>query len=242
MLNASRSFLIVSCVLALASVGSQTALATPQITLEFDGVNTVAPPNSTHTGASGTVEWTLENSGSDILLKWDISNTTGEIPSFGDGATKAMLTGFGVNLPNGVTYVTGSFVAGNKLDTLILDANASPFGTLRIAAADNNNFNGGNANSALEEGASDQVSLKLTGLNLADMVQAFTTSFQPPVSLSAVMRFQQVNAGSGSEKLLFTGSSTPPQVVPEPTSIAMWGIFGIGVTASVRRRRGATTA
>ncbi|NJO94023.1 MAG: PEP-CTERM sorting domain-containing protein [Hydrococcus sp. RM1_1_31] len=79
----------------------------------------------------------------------------------------------------------------------------NPFGTFDVAVLDNNNFEGGNANGALPQGQSTSVSFLLSGTNLlANTVESdFFTGFSDG-SLKAVARFQQVNAGAGSDKLL----------------------------------------
>ncbi len=169
--------------------------------------------NSPATGASASVEFSFTQSGTDVLLELDITNTTGLIPSFGDGATTSKLTGIGFDLVAGTSYVDDSFASDGFLDTIIQNADAQPFGTLDIGIADNNNFNGGNANGALPEGVSTTVSF-LIGENLdASVVEnAFFTGFSDN-TLGLVARFQQVNAGEGSDKL------SGGEVVPEPLTI-----------------------
>lgn len=211
---------------ALASVlmaGSASA-----ITLNFD--STSISSNSPATGASGSVVLSFADEGGDVRVTADITNTTGTITSFGEGATESKLTGFGFDLVAGVSYIDGSFTTTGYLDTLIEDAELSPFGTFDIAAADNNNFLGGNANDALPQGMSTQVSFLFdTTLDALGLDSAFAAAFND--GLKAVMRFQQVNAGEGSDKLLYQ----PPAPVPLPA--AGWLLFGaLGGLAFLRRK------
>lgn len=197
------------------------------ISLIFDGSSTSS--NTPATGASGTVDLTFtDQTSGDVLLTLDITNTTGTIPSFGDGATTSKLTGFGFNLLTDVTYVASSFAGDTNLTTLLQNANAAPFGPLDLAVADNNNWQGGNANNALPQGSSNTVSLQLTVGAFGDasgLASAFFEGFSD--DLTSVMRFQQVNAGAGSDKL------TNPTVVPLPAAAwlfgsALLGMAGIG--------------
>lgn len=232
------------CGMLLATSTLLQAIESPQaaagmILLDF-GQNSIST-NSPHTGAAGTVtlDFTDHLSGY-VQVTATVKNTTGQT-TFGAGATSATLTGFGFDLVDGVSYVTNSFVAGTALDTAILDAQASPFGSLDFAAADNGNFLGANANGGLSTGSVDVFSLGLhaslnsPALTAAAMMQQFQTAFGNPTDLDAVMRFQQVNAGAGSDKLLYVDPDPNPNpTVPEPSSIAFWSLMAF---AGMKRRR-----
>lgn len=91
-------------------------------------------------------------------------------------------------------------------------------GNFHVAVADNGNFLGGNANGALPEGQSTTASfLVSTALNASAFESALLTGYQNG-TLHFGARFQQVNAGEGSDKLLGGGMNTP-LVVPEPSTI-----------------------
>lgn len=220
------SKLVTSLAFSVALAGAANAL-----TLTFDA--TSASSNSPATGAAGVVDLVF----SDVLgvarVDATVTNTTGNT-TFGAGATASKLTGFGLDLLQGVTFA-GTYVAGGFLDTTILNAAFNPFGTLDLAFADNSNFLGGNANSALPEGQQDTFAFALTlGAfgNAAALEAAFQSAFSNGI-LDAGMRFQQVNAGAGSDKLLI--GSTPPAPVPVPAA-GMLLIGGLGGLALLRRR------
>ncbi len=214
------------------------AVAEAGVMLSF-GANSFSS-NNPHTGASGTVSLTFAAVGGNVRVTAFVTNTTGQV-TFGAGATKSSLTGFGFDLAPGVTYVANSFIGGLKLDTLIVNAAAQPFGSLDIAGADNNNFNGGNANNAITEGNSDTFSVLLAGMTAANMEAAFQNGFAYVTSINSVMRFQQVNAGAGSDKLQYNdpGPGTGPvPSVPEPGSFAiLFGLVGSLIPAWRQRRQ-----
>ncbi|MEQ8848558.1 hypothetical protein [Botrimarina sp.] len=191
-----------------------------------------------------------------MLLTFGVTNTTGS-PTFGAGATASMLTGVAIDLPNFVTVQSGTFSPGTKLDTLLNSSSASlpPFGSFELAIADNGNLLGGNANGALAAGASDTASL-IVSLNAGssainnamELALAMQTGFNSqPTDLShlkAAVRFQQVNAGEGSDKLLYNPPEPPtpdpddnPEVAPEPGSLLVWAAIG-GLVTAARRRKG----
>jgi hypothetical protein len=146
---------------------------------------------------------------------------------------------------SGASYVANSFMASTSFDTLIEDAPAPPNGTLDVAFADNNNFTGGNANGALVQGQTETVSLLLsTALDATAYKAAFAAALNN--GLTAVMRFQQVNAGAGSDKLLFGGTvptgpgpgpGPGPNPAPVPLPAAGWMLLAaLGGMAFWRRR------
>jgi hypothetical protein len=203
-------------------------------TLHFDNTTSVSS-NNPFTGASGSLMLTFMDTGlsgiASVLAS--VTNTTGVGAAFGAGATTSTMTGVGFDFLTGVTYVVNSFSGGAIFDTLILNANARPFDTLDIALADNSNYNGGNANNGLTQGNSDAASFRLSYsgyTNAAALDAAFGSAFSAG-TLQASMRFQQVNAGAGSDKLNYA-----PSVVPLPA--AGWLLLaGIGGLFAARRRK-----
>ena len=152
--------------------------------------------NSTATGASAFVDFSFTQVGNDVEIGLGITNTTGVIPAFGEGATSSKLTGIGFDLLAGLSVVNGSFANTGFLDTLILNAAFQPFDSLDVGIADNNNFNGGNANGALAEGDSTTASVVVTGgspLVASVLENLFLAGFQSG-DLALGARFQQVNA------------------------------------------------
>ncbi len=210
----SFSTLVGASTLALGMALTTMAGSAQAFVVNFGPESTSS--NSPATGASASVDFSFTQSGTDVLLELDITNTTGLIPSFGDGATSSKLTGIAFDLVAGTSYVDGTFIGSSYLDTIIQNADAQPFGTLDIGIADNNNFNGGNANDALPEGVSTTVSFLIgQNLNASVVESAFFTGFSSG-DLGLVARFQQVNGTNiqgGSDKL------SGGEVVPEPLTI-----------------------
>lgn len=226
-----------------------TSAASANIILTWDGSSNSS--NGTATGASATAEFVFSDVGSEVLIGMTIRNTTGELPSFGSGATTSKLTGIAFDLVTPNDLANATFTAGQYLDTLIKAADAQPFGTIDVGIADNGNFNGGNANGALPEMTTDNVSLQLDfkGASASDVETAFFAGLSNG-SLSSVARFQQVNAGAGSDKLSSGGVSTssststssngvPPTGMPAPGVLALIGAGLLGSVVARRRGRNA---
>lgn len=204
--------------------------------------------NSTATGAAATVEFNFLDLGNDkVQIDLLITNTTGE-NSFGAGATTSKLTGFAFDMFEGLSLESSSL--GDNLDTLLTNVRFTPFtntvGNFDFGLADNGNFTGGNANSALAQGNSNNASFVFSGLN-GETVNAFQDRFAAAVEsgeINVATRFQQVNAGAGSDKLL--GGSLirtvlePPVVsaeTPEPLSLIGLGVAASGMLLLAKRKR-----
>ncbi len=229
--------IVLKSVVGLAFVLSAN-IANATIILNFDSTSTSS--NTPATGASARTELSFSDVGGQVKINFNFRNTTGELTAFGAGATTSKLTGVGIDLISN-TGVSG-FVSGTSLNTLISNAPLSPYGIFDIAIADNGNFLGGNANGALAEGQTDTASLILsgTGLSAVNLESAFLTGFSDK-SLNFVARFQQVNAGEGSDKLLggcIGGSDQCGTSVPEPVTLALLGLGLVGI--SVVRRFGSS--
>ncbi|QDV75325.1 hypothetical protein [Botrimarina mediterranea] len=231
-----------------------TAPAEASIELNFGADSTSSNP--TATGASAKVVMSFIDSllPGEVDLELLISNTTGS-PVFGSGATASMLTGFAIDLPIGVSLVANSLMTdldGDTVayfDTLLVNASLPPFGSVDFGVADNANFQGGNANGALPAGSSDKVSIKLSGGTAAVLEAAFLSALTDPgddsYKLTSFVRFQQVNAGEGSDKLTdptITMTPPPPPTdgeVPEPASLFVWAMvatLGVGSATGCRQR------
>lgn len=222
------SRIAVACVVAVMSLTATPAHAGSLFALDF-GANSTSS-NTPLTGASGSVGFMFADDGGDVRVTLDIENTTGS-PRFGDNATSSKLTGFGFDLLADVSYVAGSFVgdADGHFTSVLLNADAQPFDSLDLAVADNDKVNGGNANDALPENDFAIVSFLLSSTqNATDLGAAFEKAFFSVPALQASMRFQQVNAGEGSDKLLFNPSMS---VMPLPVGMLLMlsalGVFGL---------------
>jgi hypothetical protein len=230
-MNGIKATALATSLAASLVVGATGASAA---TLNFDNTTSVSS-NNPFTGASGSLMLTFMDTAlvGVASVFASVTNTTGVGTAFGAGATISTLTGVGFDFLTGVTYVSNSFLGGSIFDTLILGADAQPFDTLDIAIADNNNYNGGNANNGLSEGSSDTASFRLNYTdytNAAALDAAFGSAFAAG-TLQASMRFQQVNAGAGSDKLNYA-----PSVVPLPA--AGWLLLAsiAGLFAAKRRK------
>ena len=216
---------------AIAALTVSVASAANALTLSFDETSTSS--NSTLTGASATVEMVFTDVGAGLVdIVTTVSNTT-DTTSFGAGATESQLTGFGFDLLSGLSFIQADSSAGSTLDTFLTDAAFNPFGELDLAAADNNNFIGGNARGALSEGDSDTFTFRIAYNQTlfggaAALEEAYMSAFLDD-GVNAGLRFQSVNAGEGSDKLSLT-------VVPVPASIFLLlsGLMGFGVIRFTR--------
>ena len=220
---------------AFAALTISMASTASALTLNFDETSTSS--NTTLTGASATVEMVFTDVGAGMVdIVTTVSNTT-NTTGFGAGATESQLTGFGFDLLSGLSFIEADSSAGTALDNFLTGAVFNPFGELDVAAADNNNFLGGNARGALSEGDTDSVTFRLAydqalfgGANSIE--DAYLSAFVGN-DVQAGMRFQSVNAGEGSDKLVANYSVT---VVPVPASIFLLlsGLMGLGVARFTR--------
>lgn len=211
------------------------------------------------TGAAGAIDFSFLDQATEVLVTMTIFNTTGDT-TFGSGATGSKLVGVGFDLPTGVTYV-GPYTPDTDNHFPYLGFNDSTLnGTPKLAdGTPLTSFNditfdvavtlkeddlsgGGSPSAGLPEDDSAVVSFILDGLDAAGMMSAFQTGFDDG-SLFAGMRFKDVNAGAGSEKLLYNGdgggtcgpNDPSCNVVPLPASawLMLAGILGLGIA---RRR------
>ncbi|MEB3279336.1 MAG: PEP-CTERM sorting domain-containing protein [Lyngbya sp.] len=226
---------------AIASVGVALAAIMPAQAFSVTFGEDSQSSNNPATGASAFVDFMFSDVSGGVQLTANITNTTGS-SSFGAGATTSKLTGIAFDLISGVGIDTNSFNTPEFLDTLLTNVDFNPFsnsvGNFDIAFADNNNFEGGNANGALSEGNSTLASIVLTtGLGANAVEQAFFNGFSNG-SLNFAARFQQVNAGAGSDKLLggtINGGTTDPEPVPEPFTI-LGSVTALGVGTLLKRK------
>jgi hypothetical protein len=196
-----------------------------------------------NTGASALLDFNFVQDGSNVKLNLGIKNTTNG--SLGLGATQATLVGVGFDLPSLVksafNYNTGYNAGTSAFTTLYQNAALNPYGTfdVGIRSAGPGNFAGGNPQQGLTAGQSATVSFLFSGTNLT--ASAVESAFKNGISngsLDVVGRFQQVNAGGGSDKVI--GGLLPESgggnsaAVPEPTT--MLGAIAAGGAFLGRKR------
>jgi hypothetical protein len=204
----SRGILAMGAVVFL-SLASTTARAD---TFTFNGINT---------GVTGTVNITqLSNN----LLTVTVTNTS-------TGTVQGKITSIGFDLPGSGSGAFTLVSSTNANYTLItqLDGNASGINrTFEIALLTGPNFNGGgNPSRGIIEGAS--ATFTISG--------NFTGFSQEQIASGMFLRFQDVNAGGGSDVARCTGCVPPPEI-PEPATMML---LGTGPGAIRKRRRSGKT-
>lgn len=213
--------------------------------------------NSPATGATAEVdfEFTAVNPPPGLFdLELTISNTTGSgsfidptIPT--SGATESTLMGFGFDLPDGMSIVSGSYQDVNGFfPYLVFDVTLNPLGTVDVAIQKNSSLTGGNPNGGLTEGLTATVNFDLLTdpiLNTAEIEDSFTKGFSNH-TLDSFARFQAVTGGL-SDKLgggltpppggTFPPVVFPPSDVPTPSTVTLLALAAVALGVMRRRRK-----
>jgi len=225
------------CAVGLATMSSALFVDSAQaFTINFGSGSQSS--NDPKTGAAAFADFNFIQDGTNVKLNLTVKNTTGST-SFGAGATESNLTGFGFDLASGVSVVNKEL--GSKLDTYLTNSEFQPFGNLGLVFADNANLKGGQPDGLLEGGSNTMSLLLGSNLDAKTVENAFYNGFKNG-TLDVGVRFQAVNAGAGSDKLLGGTFSAPPNdnpgaAVPEPTTVAGWLLAG-GVLGKIKQMKG----
>lgn len=196
------------------------------------------PSSSTeNTGATAELNFDFVQSGAEVWLSLGMRNTTNGMT--GLGATQSTLVGFAFDLPTGVGIAQYS-AAASGFAKLWSNPSLNPYGSFTVGISPaRNSFGGGNPREGLLAGQLTSVTFQLSGSGLtADSArQAFYRGFSSG-SLRSAGRFQQVNAGGGSDKVLgrVLVAEEPPTKVPEPSSAVAIGLLGLGAIGLSGRR------
>ena len=176
--------------------------------------------NGINTGVAGTVNITqLSNN----LLTVTVTNTS-------TGGVQGKITSIGFDLPGtaGGTFTLVSSTNGNYI--LVTDTTGNAAGinrTFEIALLTGPNFNGGgNPGGGIIEGAS--ATFTISG--------NFTGFSMQLIASGIFLRFQDVNAGGGSDVARCAGCVPPPEI-PEPATMVLLGTGLVGVAGAIRKRR-----
>jgi hypothetical protein len=223
--------MMAAAVLALSASGAAQAA----VTLEF-GPSWGSTEN---TGASATALFTFTDVGGDVRMDLVLSNTTDG--SEGLGATAATLVGIAFDLPSfdAVSYNNG----GTTFTKFWNNPSLPPFGSFDIGISPPRpTFQGGSPGAgltALQTLATVSFTID-TDLTAAAFEAAFGAGHLVGGGLDAAVRFQAVNAGGGSDKVLGGNPPPPPEpptVVPEPGAWALMILGFGGAGLAIRRRR-----
>jgi hypothetical protein len=214
---------------AAASAAAMILAASPAaaaVTLEFKPVY----GSTENTGASASAIFTFTDVGSDVRIDLSLSNTTDG--SLGLGATQATLVGLAFDLP---TFTAISYNSNSTaFSQLWTEVSLPPYGTFSVGISPpRNSFAGGNPQSGLTAlNTLSTVSFTAdTTLSAAAFEAAFLAGHSASGLMDAAARFQQVNAGGGSDKV--KGGTA----VPEPSTGALMLLGFGGAGALIRRRR-----
>lgn len=226
------------------SCSSQNASTRPQI--GPDGCSNDGEP----TGASVQLTFDFTQEGDDVWLNLGIINTTGteEVASFGSGATEATLMGVAFDFASGVAFDSFEYdpLSSGEIASIFTgephrEFNFQPFsnqGRHRLGAFDVGigTFTGANPQGGLKAGKETQVQFSFSPSTAGSSLAAseFAQAFEQEIrngNLKVAARFQEVNAGGGSDRLLggqVLNGDRPTQV-PEPAAIGALGLTAAGL-------------
>jgi hypothetical protein len=222
----------------LATSTVLTTLATPAQAFDVNLSPTIG--STENTGASASLDFNFSQSGVDTFLELGIRNTTDG--SLGLGATQATLVGVGFELPTPAPSFTYDPLLSTFTQTYFnQNATLQPYGTFDIGIRSNSNgngtFAGGNPQQGLTAGQSTTVRFTFANQNAANLATSFQTLFANSTNANPLIvgRFQQVNAGGGSDKVV--GGLTPEAVPSPPIVLGMLTAGAFGSAMKWRQKR-----
>lgn len=216
-------------------------------TLDFNSETSLSS-NNPATGASGSALFEFSDVTGGVQLDLTITNTTGLLPSgtFGAGATAGQLTQFYFDVIPALTFASVGDLSAQALDNLTQDQLFTPFTSNGSVAGDfdfglchrlGNGPNSANCAegppaSALSPGATSLAVLTFQTPSTAMVIADVLSNAFESGDANAGLRFQDVNAGAGSDRLLYTGStvSTVPLPATLPLLLGALGVLGFGVS------------
>jgi hypothetical protein len=222
--------ILLSSSVAIAAIMGVGTVSQPAQALEFFFGPKSESSNTPATGASARVQFTFTDEDSDVRVKLKITNTTGLLPTgpFGAGATESKLTAVGFDILDGLS--ASDYAGSSFFPNLLFDGELTPFGTFDLFVSNDNNILGGNPGNALPQGQFTHVDFLLSGWDFgAEALEDALFEAYQVETLRFVARFQDVNAGEGSDKLL------GGQVVPTPALLP--GLLGIGIAALRKKQQ-----
>lgn len=221
---------------------SNSASQQPTASYSFSAIVGPQYGSTENTGASANLTFSFLQFGNTLRLDLGIKNTTNG--SSGLGATQATLVGLAFDAPSIFNLTSANYSAnGSSLSQFWVNPtiNANGFGTYSYGISTPRNvFDGGNPAGGLTAGQSTTVSFDLSSLGLTakDASTQFANFLSSSSNGGIAARFQQVNAGGGSDKvkgkLQIQVIPPAPKKVPEPAMGL--GLLAVGATMALRRK------
>ncbi len=216
----------------LASAGQAAAI---EFTLDLNSLTSTST-NSPATGASGSILFDVTDTTGGVDLNLTITNTTGTVSNPSDaGATEGRLTGFFFDTVLDLQLASSTLGAPlNQLETGFflpgVSNGSGAAGDFSIGICHQTSCQNGQPNNALDVGDSSTALLTFTTSSTADVVaQTLLNAFNTG-DAHAALRFQAVNAGAGSDKLLFGDVGAVPLPATLPLLLGALGVLGFGMS------------
>ncbi len=223
----------------LVGAGPASALV---FTLDFNEQTSVSS-NTPATGASGSATFAFSDVSTGVVqLDLTVKNTTGLLPggTFGAGATESRLTQFYFDETMGLALSSATLTGA--LDELEEDIAFQPFsntvGNFSIGVCHQDGCQNGPPNSGLAANDSSMGVLTFSTTSTAATIARVLMNAWENGDANAALRFQAVNAGAGSDRLLYTGVNSNVGEVPLPATLPLLlGALGLmGVTLTRKRK------